>query len=677
MSRVSTVAECTRSMHTSGADCVLVQDDAGALCGIFTDNDILRKVVSEQLDPMTTTIQTVMSGTVVTITPDKGILQAVLLMMENKIRHMPVVRDGRIFGLLYMHHCIAAVLSQLRSRAQFESDDESYSGLGAVPTMGFLGDFEGESSSDDDDGSDVGLSSESSTSRPEDDDGASFDADVSDEASSDKDVSRTASFRHRQKTKSTRSRQCTASILGHPPTFMSLASAAGGFTSSVSDLASKIASVSQTPETTSFQRNSSNRARRRTSSACRRKMNTAATRGSNCGDKPQRSTSPVPSSFEVLKILSKLTVGDIVRKDPTTPVVVEGCRVVDAVRAMAHFSKTGAAVTDPATGDLRGIMTSKDVLRSFAQKATDISAYYSDPIKYYTLNPDTVPESMTVLEALEQMHQLDYTHLPVISVGDDENSSERAGACLGIVDAMQLVANLLSTKDEKLSENPRALMRQIWELSTPPLRPRSSSSASTASADTMPSMCLDEGSPRATSQNNGSGHGHMHTRLQTRGSVPRRRSSENRIGGFISPSKEPVVAPSKADSTTSPLQEAAMPTSMHELRKLRKKYHKHKVSMAKQHSLAEPGPPRAVDHPQKKLLDKSSRENIQPQGQAAQQQFEDLVDYSLALNEHINRLETEKEQQRSRMFHAASVGLVVGGLVSIAGSLILGRRRTH
>ena len=120
-----------------------------------------------------------------------------------------------------------------------------------------------------------------------------------------------------------------------------------------------------------------------------------------------------------------------------------------------------------------------------------------------------------------------------------------------------------------------------------------------------------------------------------------------------------------------------MPTSMHELRKLRKKYHKHKVSMAKQHSLAEPGPPRAVDHPQKKLLDKSSRENIQPQGQAAQQQFEDLVDYSLALNEHINRLETEKEQQRSRMFHAASVGLVVGGLVSIAGSLILGRRRTH
>ena len=112
--RATSVAECARRMRENGADCVLVEEN-GTLCGIFTDNDMVRKVVSAKKDPLTTAVEQVMSSKVFTIPPDCGILQAVLIMMDNKFRHMPVVKDGATFGLLYMHHCIAAVLSQLRT----------------------------------------------------------------------------------------------------------------------------------------------------------------------------------------------------------------------------------------------------------------------------------------------------------------------------------------------------------------------------------------------------------------------------------------------------------------------------------------------------------------------------------------------------------------------------------
>ena len=55
----------------------------------------------------------------------------------------------------------------------------------------------------------------------------------------------------------------------------------------------------------------------------------------------------------------------------------------------------------------------------------------------------------------------------------------------------------------------------------------------------------------------------------------------------------------------------------------------------------------------------------------------DLLDYSMALTERLNRLEEDREKQRKRVVTAASVGLVLGGIVSLAGGLFLGRRRTQ
>eukprot|EP00750_Incisomonas_marina_P001050 INCI10861.1.p1 GENE.INCI10861.1~~INCI10861.1.p1 ORF type:complete len:738 (+),score=138.47 INCI10861.1:153-2366(+) len=681
VARTATVAECSAKMLRSGADCVLVEQE-GQLCGIFTDNDMVRKMVSAELDPQATLVEAVMSSKVITIRPGCGILQAVLIMMDHKFRHMPVVNDGAPFGLLYMHHCIAAVLNQLRTTAQYESDDDSCSGLSHMGMIGNFDDFDSDSS--DYSFGDHKLDEKHPNVSPELDAEGDSSCDADPSGDEELEGARRVSFRQlndqqlKKRRSESRSGPSPSKILSRMKTTPANASE----------------SAMSTPSLPSRQQ-------RHSAPAMQNAHATQCTRSNEIAPN-QRPFSPPPSSFELLKILSKMTLRDIVRVAgrEDTPSALEGCRVVDVVREMAQHSKTGAAILHARSRRLKGILTSKDVLRHLANAAgaADMDAYNKAATsKIYTPHPDTVPETMTVVEALEQMQQQGYTHLPVTSVGsstdpyyDGGNKSalaeeEQPGTFLGIVDAMQLVTAILSTKDPRLSDNPKTLVKQMWELSTPPLRPRSSGGRINWSSDmyrslavlddiaSMDDLDLSSTSP-ADKDNAPRAPVGQSTPLQeirkdgTDGRRPGRSGSESGI------STDHTVGPLNA---TMPL-----PTTFREMRKLRKKHQAHKES-----AQAQAAPPTALHHPQREVVStahKASDVELQQLQQhqvenqpPPHQQYEDLLDYSLALNEHINRLERERAQQRSRIFRAASVGLVFGSIVSIAGGIFLGKRASR
>jgi CBS domain-containing protein len=84
--------------HKIGA---LVVMEGGRLAGIFTERDVLRRVVGSARDPSATRVADVMTGEVVCCSPETTLEEARGVMKNRRIRHLPVLdSDGRLLGLV-------------------------------------------------------------------------------------------------------------------------------------------------------------------------------------------------------------------------------------------------------------------------------------------------------------------------------------------------------------------------------------------------------------------------------------------------------------------------------------------------------------------------------------------------------------------------------------------------
>jgi len=95
----TTVEEAVKTMYREGVGSVIVVSPEGSVIGIFTERDLVR-VIGEG-KPLTTKIGDVMTKNPITILEDEPLTKAVILMAENRIRHLPVVgRDGKLKGVI-------------------------------------------------------------------------------------------------------------------------------------------------------------------------------------------------------------------------------------------------------------------------------------------------------------------------------------------------------------------------------------------------------------------------------------------------------------------------------------------------------------------------------------------------------------------------------------------------
>jgi len=94
-----TVLNAAKAMVARNIGAVPVLRD-GSLVGIFSERDLMKRVVAEERDPRTTRVEEVMTGDPLTVTPQQDLQTCMLLMRRHGFRHLPVCEGKQLRGVI-------------------------------------------------------------------------------------------------------------------------------------------------------------------------------------------------------------------------------------------------------------------------------------------------------------------------------------------------------------------------------------------------------------------------------------------------------------------------------------------------------------------------------------------------------------------------------------------------
>ncbi|HEU5173818.1 MAG TPA: CBS domain-containing protein [Gemmatimonadaceae bacterium] len=106
-----TVLQGARLMNDKGIGGLLVMEN-GRLVGIFTERDVMRRVVATQRDPAATKIRDVMTSDVITSPPDTDLGECRAVMTQKRIRHLPIAADGTVHGIITIGDLMAIEVAE-------------------------------------------------------------------------------------------------------------------------------------------------------------------------------------------------------------------------------------------------------------------------------------------------------------------------------------------------------------------------------------------------------------------------------------------------------------------------------------------------------------------------------------------------------------------------------------
>lgn len=110
----NTVREAARVMTEHDIGAILVVENA-KLAGIFSERDLLKRVVGRDLDPDAVLVSDVMTKNPDTLPPEADIRQAMRLMVEHGYRHIPVVDGQHIVGMVSVRDIYTNMVKSIQS----------------------------------------------------------------------------------------------------------------------------------------------------------------------------------------------------------------------------------------------------------------------------------------------------------------------------------------------------------------------------------------------------------------------------------------------------------------------------------------------------------------------------------------------------------------------------------
>ena len=107
----ASVFDAIKLMADESIGSLVVMDEHEKLIGIVTERDYARKVIIQDRSSKHTRVEEIMSTDVMTATSDDSVRSCMELMTEEKVRHLPVVEDGRVIAMISIGDLVQAVIA--------------------------------------------------------------------------------------------------------------------------------------------------------------------------------------------------------------------------------------------------------------------------------------------------------------------------------------------------------------------------------------------------------------------------------------------------------------------------------------------------------------------------------------------------------------------------------------
>lgn len=118
------VYDALRRMESKGIGALLVME-GDKLVGILSERDYARKIILRGKNSKDTPVREIMTERVLTVHPDQTLDECMELMTSNSFRHLPVVENGRVIGVISIMDVVRAIIHRQRHELR-QSEPRSY-----------------------------------------------------------------------------------------------------------------------------------------------------------------------------------------------------------------------------------------------------------------------------------------------------------------------------------------------------------------------------------------------------------------------------------------------------------------------------------------------------------------------------------------------------------------------
>lgn len=108
-----TIETAATLLATNHIGAMPVRDTNGRIIGMFSERDVIRAFSQRGGEVQRLLVGDLMATKLIVCTPEDAMVTARKLMKSNRIRHLPVVEDGRLVGLLSISDALEAILQDI------------------------------------------------------------------------------------------------------------------------------------------------------------------------------------------------------------------------------------------------------------------------------------------------------------------------------------------------------------------------------------------------------------------------------------------------------------------------------------------------------------------------------------------------------------------------------------
>lgn len=112
-----TVADAIEVLTAHKIGALPVLDGHGPVAGVFSERDVIRALKDHGDDALRLPVSAVMTASVVTVTPDIAVMDALALMTHRRFRHLPVIENGKMVAFISIGDLVKHRLDRIEAEA--------------------------------------------------------------------------------------------------------------------------------------------------------------------------------------------------------------------------------------------------------------------------------------------------------------------------------------------------------------------------------------------------------------------------------------------------------------------------------------------------------------------------------------------------------------------------------